>query len=376
MTSNLTDRNYNKQSHLIVNAKYIFSSGEIDMILTLLTAIDNKDKDFKDYIFTLSEFNKKTDKSITTKELKRIMKSLMSKTIEINTTESSWKIFNWFSYFEFEKGVITCRFDKALKPYLLEIKKRFVISDLRMLLSMKSGYSKRVYLLLKEYAKIGKRTFQLEDLQEILKVPKSFKAYGEFKKKVLKRAEADINKFTDLEVTLLEKKRGRKVVEITYTIRKNSTDLKSFIEIIRELYINQILYHTPDGRPLMCSKKGLLYYADTNENINKKEAQKLWEYLHLHRKELECYQKIDEKEILKKMVLSNRVSFVKHLRDNYSNREIGKIKYNNQEIVISLSFDGELYNQTEDRYFERVESSQLWDKLYGLARLGELDVFG
>jgi len=297
MTSNLTDRNYNKQSHLIVNAKYIFSSGEIDMILTLLTAIDNKDKDFKDYIFTLSEFNKKTDKSITTKELKRIIKSLMSKTIEINTTESSWKIFNWFSYFEFEKGVITCRFDKALKPYLLEIKKRFVISDLRMLLSMKSGYSKRVYLLLKEYAKIGKRTFQLEDLQEILKVPKSFKAYGEFKKKVLKRAEADINKFTDLEVTLLEKKRGRKVVEITYTIRKNSTDLKSFIEIIRELYINQILYHTPDGRPIMCSKKGLLYYADTNENINKKEAQKLWEYLHLHRKELECYQKIDEKEI-------------------------------------------------------------------------------
>jgi len=76
------------------------------------------------------------------------------------------------------------------------------------------------------------------------------------------------------------------------------------------------------------------------------------------------------------LVLSNRVSFIKYLRDNYSNREIGKIKYNNQEIGISLSFDGELYNQTEDRYFERVESSQLWDKLYGLARLGELDVFG
>ena len=41
-------------------------------------------------------------------------------------------------------------FDADLKPYLLGIKERFVISDLRMMLLMKSSYSKRIYLLLKE----------------------------------------------------------------------------------------------------------------------------------------------------------------------------------------------------------------------------------
>ena len=184
METNLTERNYSRQSHLIVNAKYALTPSEINLILTLLTAIKKEDKDFKDYNFTLAEFNQKTKKSMTTKDLNNTVKSLMSKPLEIYISEKKWKVFHWFSYFECDDSLITCRFDKALKPYLLEIKDRFVISDLRMILPMRSSYSKRMYLLLKEYAKIGMRTFNVEELQETLKVPKSFKVYSEFKKKV------------------------------------------------------------------------------------------------------------------------------------------------------------------------------------------------
>ena len=66
-----------------------------------------------------------------------------------------------------------------------------------------------MYLLLKEYDKRGMRTFNVEKLQGILKVPKSFKVYSEFKKKVLKKSEADIDKFTNLEVSFTEKKSNR-----------------------------------------------------------------------------------------------------------------------------------------------------------------------
>ena len=127
--------------------------------------------------------------------------------------------------------------------------------------------------------------------------------YSEFKKKVLKKAEVDINKFTDLEIKLSEKKRGRKVVEVTFTIRKNNADLKAFIGYIRELYINELLYHTKEGRHLKCSQNGLLYYSDTMENINKKESLKLWEYLHENRAKLTCFQGnlFDEDEVLKRL---------------------------------------------------------------------------
>ena len=157
---------------------------------------------------------------------------------------------------------------------------------------MKSSYSKRMYLLLKEYDKIGKRVLNVEKLQDILTVPKSLKNYADFKRNVLKRAETDINKFTDIEVKLSERKKLRKVVEITYTIRKNTTDLKTFIEVIRELYTNTILHYTKDNRPIKCSEKGFLYYADEEKSyIEPKEAQKLWEYLHENRENLYVFKK-------------------------------------------------------------------------------------
>ena len=305
MNTDLTNRNYSRQSHIIVNAKYALTGSEINLILTLLTAIKKEDEDFKDYQFTLADFNEKTSKKTTSTDLKTAIKGLMSKPLEIEESPTNWEIFHWFSYFKYKDGLITCRFDKRLKPYLLEIKDRFVVTDLRMLLPIRSSYSKRMYLLLKEYSKIGKRTFNVVELQEILKVPKSFKVYSEFKKKVLKRAEADINKFTDLEIKLNDKngKIGRKVVEITYSIRKNNTDLKAFIANIREIYVNELLYHTKDGRPLKCSDTGLLYYSDTMENINKVESMKLWEYLHENQARLTCFQGnlFDEEEVMKKL---------------------------------------------------------------------------
>lgn len=307
METNLTERNYSRQSHLIVNAKYALSPSEINLILTLLTAIKKEDTDFKDYNFTLAEFNQKTKKSMTTKDLNNTVKSLMSKPLEIYISEKKWKVFHWFSYFECNDSLITCRFDKALKPYLLEIKDRFVISDLRMILPMRSSYSKRMYLLLKEYTKIGMRTFNVEELQETLKVPKSFKVYSEFKKKVLKKAEADINKFTDLEIKFSEKKRGRKVIEVTFTIKKNTTDLKAFIGYIRELYVNEPLYKNKEGRILKCSETGLLYYADNpSEWLDKKTAMKAWEWLHEHREDLLCFTyEFNEEEIIKKLSSTN-----------------------------------------------------------------------
>ncbi len=64
---------------------------------------------------------------------------------------------------------------------------------------------KRIYLLLKEYAKIGSREFQISELQDTLKVPQSLKVYADFKRKVLLKSKADIDKFTDLKIHFIEK---------------------------------------------------------------------------------------------------------------------------------------------------------------------------
>ncbi len=44
----------------------------------------------------------------------------MSKPIEIQKNTNKWEIINWFSYFKYDNGIITCRFDKEIKTYLFE----------------------------------------------------------------------------------------------------------------------------------------------------------------------------------------------------------------------------------------------------------------
>lgn len=302
--TDLTDRNYVRQQSIIINAKYALSRAEIDIVLTLLTAIHKEDKDFKDYEFTLKDLELKTGRQWNSKQLKDTIKSLMSKPIELpkikkvkknkkveeakktkKVKKVSWAYVNWFSCFEYDEGLITCRFDKALKPYLLDIQGRIIIGDIRHLLPMKSSYSKRMYLLLKEYKKFGVRKFEVEELMDILKVPQSLKTYSNFNAKVLKRAEEDINNFSDLKISFDTKKIGRKVKSIIFTIEKNSEDLKTFIDHIRENHTN-VLLCIVNKAEIKCDERGLLYNAINSRDYDKDTAMDIWKNMHFNRENI------------------------------------------------------------------------------------------
>lgn len=295
----LSDRNYFRQAPALIEGHYSLSKGESNLFYALLTEIDIDDEDFKDYIFTRKQLEDKLKISTNTDQLKATAKSLMRKVFEIVHGKDDWELMG-FSYFSYKQGVFTCRFDKAMKPYLLELK-QYALADIRQLIQMKSEYSKRIYLMLKDRRNHGERKLNIEELYAQLEVPKSYHRYADFKRKVLLQSVKDINKYTDLEIKNIgtvkkpkyfeEHKPSRKVVAVTFYFKKNQNDLKAFIETIRELYPNQALYEGKDGRMLKCSDKGLLYYADdVMEWLDKNTAQKAWEWLHEHREKLYCFQ--------------------------------------------------------------------------------------
>lgn len=288
--TSLTERNYFRQSGALLNGRLALNKSESDIVYALLTVITKDDEDFKDYKFTKSELERKIGVKLDTDQLRRTARSLMGKVAELKYGKEDWEIFSLFTYFSYRNSVITCRFDKAMKPFYLQLQ-QYVLADLRHILPIKSEYSREMYFLLKERAKFGSRTFDVEELMEHLKVPKSQKEnYGEFKRKVLNQAKNDINKYTDLKVDFEEIKPIRKVTGVTFTIKKNDDDLKSFIEFIRELHTNELLYYSKDNRPLKCSLQGLLYYADDLATLDKTTAQKAWEFLYEKREKLLCFQ--------------------------------------------------------------------------------------
>jgi len=291
----LSNRNYVRQSPKIVNAKYSLNKSESDLVFALLTELKKEDEDFKDYLFTVHQLEVKLGVKLQSTQLRKTVESLMSKGLKIYIDDNKWELIGWFSYFGYDNGIVTCRFDKALKPYFMELK-QFVLADIRHLVQMKSEYSRRIYLLLKEYEKFGERKFEVEELMNIFEVPKSLKIYNRFKEKVLLQAVKDINKFTDLEIKNIgtadkpiyfeEIKFPRKVKSVIFYTKKNTADLKTFISWIRELYVNVPLYKNKKGQVVKCSKEGLLYYGDTLTNLDKDTAQKAWEWMHEHRENL------------------------------------------------------------------------------------------
>jgi len=298
--NDLTNRNYFRQTPNIVGGRYSLSKSEGDLVYALLTTIDKYDEDFKDYVFTKSELSSKLGIKIDTAQLRKTAKSLMSKILEVVRDEEDWELLSWFSYFNYKNDTITCRFDKAMKPYYLQLQ-QYVLADFRQIIQMQSGYSRRIYFLLKDQMKFGTRTFNIEELQDNLQVPKSYLNYADFKRKVLNQAVKDINLWTDIEIKNLgtakapkwfeEIKPSRKVEEIIFHFKKNEVDLLKFIENIREFHTNEALYENKKGRMLKCSKKGLLYYADNpSDYIDKKQSKKIWEWLHEHREKLYIHQ--------------------------------------------------------------------------------------
>ncbi|HFU75685.1 MAG TPA: hypothetical protein ENK66_05490 [Arcobacter sp.] len=165
-------------------------------------------------------------------------------------------------------------------------------------------------------------------------------------------------------------------MEITYTIKKNTTDLKSFIQVIRELYTNKVLFHTKDNRPILCSTKGLLYYGDEeNITINKKESQKLWEYLHENRENLLVF-KISLEEGKKHFYLSSMRYFKEYIKENFANQEIIKLKKRSTDsvLIISIFPNGRLYDMNGE-YLDDSSIEEIWKTIYAKVKKDELRIF-
>jgi len=214
------------QDFTLVNAKYKLTPMEMKFILNAISHLDSKnDTILKEYEIKVSELeNKMQIGEGQHTRLKQFAKRIMSKPLVIDGDNGDYEIYNWFSRVKYinNEAKFLVRFEEGLKPYLLQLKERFIAYNLKYILPLTSTYSVRIYQLLKEYEKLTKRYFTVEELQDILQVPKSYRNYADFKRKVLQVAEKELLEHTDIYFTIEEEKEGRKVSRLIFRIHKNT----------------------------------------------------------------------------------------------------------------------------------------------------------
>ena len=223
----MKNRNIVKQDYHLVNAKYKLNTSEIKFIMTVLAQVDKDDVDFKEYEIKISELEAKLQSEQNETRLKQFAKKILSKPLEVPTNDG-WVIFNWFEHIEYLRGhsKFKVSISKKLKPYLLELKERFVKYNLKYILPLTSNYSIRLYQLLKEYETLTRRTFTVTELQDLLQVPPSLKIYNRFKEKVLVIAEKELIENCDIFFEFEEIKDGLKFNEILFRIKPNTKNIE------------------------------------------------------------------------------------------------------------------------------------------------------
>jgi plasmid replication initiation protein len=214
------------KSNYIIEASYKLGLGEQRVIYVLASMIRSDDREFKDYRLTVKEFAEilGTKSKDMYAQVARYVEDLRDKNLTIIKEKSILKT-KWLSSAEYfiDDGFVELCFDPKLKPYLLMLKERFTKLSVEQMVSFSSQYSGRIYELLKQYEKIGERTFKVENLRSLLGIGfQEYPKYANFKQKILTKTKHEINSDSDLLIDFEEIKKGRKVESIRFIIKTNS----------------------------------------------------------------------------------------------------------------------------------------------------------
>lgn len=237
MGSPILDDNDNDESPLVtkkhatlshntlVESRYKLSFIEQWLVGLFISMVEPDDVDFKPYVICVSDLANRLeiDGGDVEAGISRAVDGLMNTTIKLDEGEDKVKV-RWLSSSRYqpEKGMVSLRFDPELKPLLLQLKEEIAVSTPATIIQLKHIHSIRLYRLLKPYELIGKCKFSVADLRQALRVDEDkYSQHRDFRRWVLKDAQAELQEKADILFEFVEERRGRTVEFIDFMITTN-----------------------------------------------------------------------------------------------------------------------------------------------------------
>ena len=231
------------QSNELVLARYSLPVSEMRLLMTVIAKIQPTDTKLTVYPVPIGEFADflGVSKSSAYDEMKYISKSLLSRVVTIQKQNGGELQTHWVASANYEpgSGVVDIHLDEMMLPYLIGLNTNFTQCKLAMLLSFKSVYTNRLYMLLKQrrdhnpYAK--EYEFDFGELRKLLgvsveRIPRTDKfdkaqeaielypEYSNFKKFVLNIAQKELAAKADIGFEYEEIRHGRRVTALSFRV--------------------------------------------------------------------------------------------------------------------------------------------------------------
>ena len=230
------------KSNDLIEASYRLTLNEQRIVAFAASRIKRGDSEFKLYRIKISELQDLIGGNKTTayKRLKSAAEALVDKSVTIRRRgEDDRELsMSWAASAEYfgQEGVIEFEFSQKLKPYLLGLTERFTTFQLRDFFRLRSQYSMRILELLRQYEGLKRRTFQVQELRELLGIKDGeYKAWRDFNRRVLVTAQKELAEKTNIAFDYRIKTKGRRADQIVFEIRRTATELtSSSVQDLRE----------------------------------------------------------------------------------------------------------------------------------------------
>lgn len=216
------------KSNRIIEAKYRLNARAQKFILFMASMVNPHNEELKYLRVKIKDiepiFNTEQKKWGSIYQIvKDIILSLNNHPLKITQSDGTNLIINWIASAEIRQGsgMVEFEFSEKLRPYLLQLKSHFTKYKLQNILQLRSGFSIRLYELLKARQFIGKAEYELQELKDILGLNGKYAVYYDFKRRVILTAQKELAAYSDIWFEFKERREGRKVKYLTFYIHEN-----------------------------------------------------------------------------------------------------------------------------------------------------------
>jgi len=215
------------QSNVLTSARYELTKLEKNILYLAMREMKPTDPPGQLYYVSTVELRERTGEEIKYDRLRTITKKLLGRVLEADLPNGDLLQTHFFSSVQYIKGTGTLEIsvDPKIRPFYGYLKTHFTTFQLDLAITLNSIYAKRFYEIFSMYKHLPNKVFRipLDKLKLQLGLTDKdtgkdkYPLYSGLKRDVLGPAE-EINAATDLAFTYREIKRGRKVVELEFTV--------------------------------------------------------------------------------------------------------------------------------------------------------------
>ena len=164
---------------------------ELRFFSIYMAKINARDKSSRVVTFTLQDFRKIMElKAVYPHYIKDVFNKLLCKVVEVGNNKSGFSMFQIFKKCELvqenDEWLIKIDAHDDALPLMFNLQGKYFKYQLWNALQLKSLNQLRMYEILKQYEKIGKRTIEIDDLRNWLGIKKNeYNRWDNFKMRVL-----------------------------------------------------------------------------------------------------------------------------------------------------------------------------------------------